>query len=301
MKEFNINTILIPVDFSDTSFKALDHAILMAKLNKASITLLHVVEGLLPVSDPDEMFTSDESAVIYEKQVMSKGKAYMDKLAAKIKAEHAVEASALTAFGKTHKAILETAKHLKADIIIMGTHGVSGFREFVIGSNTFRIVSEANCPVLSVQKHTQKPGFKHILLPFRDKAHSRENVNYAIKMAEIYGAIIHVLGIDTDDDKASFRKISLEADQIKRLVEEKGVKCQLKVISGDFVSDLLLKYAGEIKADIIIAMSDMDRMRVSEYVVGPVIQQIVNHSPIPILSIRPMFNPNTIDLHGYGW
>jgi nucleotide-binding universal stress UspA family protein len=183
----------------------------------------------------------------------------------------------------------------------MGTHGVKGFREFITGSNTFRIVNEAECPVLSFRKDVTQLGFKNILIPFRDHPHSREKVDYAIRMAEIYGAKITVLGVDTDDDSAQFKKIVLEAEQIKSIVEKHGLECSVKVKSSPYLIDKVLKYAQKKNADLIVIMADIDRMRISELFMGPFGQQMVNHSPIPILSIRPTFNPDTVDLHGYGW
>ncbi len=94
--------------------------------------------------------------------------------------------------GRTHKLIIKTAKKLKVDIIVMGTHGASGIREFIGGSNTYRVTSDSECPVLSIQKHIKKPEFKNILVPFTDRAHSREKVDYAIKMC----CPNHLFGMD---------------------------------------------------------------------------------------------------------
>src|SRR5207249_2642011 len=122
--------------------------------------------------------------------------------------------------GKVHSEIVKAADEIKADIIVMGTHGVSGFREFIMGSNTFRVVHDAHCPVLSIQKHTKSVGFENILIPFRDKPHSREKVNYAIQLAKMYGAVLNVYGVNTENEDAYLRKLELEAEQIKRIAEE---------------------------------------------------------------------------------
>ncbi len=120
-------------------------------------------------------------------------------------------------------------------------------------------------------------------------------------MAALHKATIHVLGVDTEESKSHIDKIFLEAEQIEKIIEKHKLACKVKIISGEYVADVLLKYAKKVKADLIIAMSDMDKTAISEYFSGPVVQQIVNHSPIPVFSIRPSFNPNTVDLHGYGW
>lgn len=302
METFNIKKILVPIDFSETSLKALDHAVYIAKKNSADITLINVVESTYsyaPSTDYTALtYTNLES---YEKSVIKQSKEHLLSLTQKIKKKEGVNIIGIVTSGWVKEEILDTAESMKADIIVMGTHGVKGFKEFITGSNTFRIVNEAKCPVLSVRKNVEPGKVKKILLPFRDKPHSREKVDYAIRMAELFGAKIFVLGIDTDDDDEQFRKIELEAAQIKRIVEKHGIDCNVKVKSSPYVADRILKYAKKKKVNMVVIMADLDRMRISEYFMGPFAQQMVNHSPIPVMSIRPTFNPDTVDLHGYGW
>ena len=56
--------------------------------------------------------------------------------------------------GNIFETINEVSHEYKAELVVMGTHGVSGFREFIAGSNAFRVVSDSLCPVLSVQQQT---------------------------------------------------------------------------------------------------------------------------------------------------
>jgi nucleotide-binding universal stress UspA family protein len=274
----------------------------VAKLNKADLTILNIVESTFSYApSTDYTALAFTNLASYEKSLIKHSKEHLLKLAQKLKKKEGINVNTIVNTGWVKEEILETAKSTRADIIIMGTHGVKGFREFITGSNTFRIVNEAHCPVLSFRKDNDKLGFKNILIPFRDRPHSREKVDYAIRMAEIYGAKITVLGIDTDDDSATFKKLVLEAEQIKSIVEKHGLECSIKVKSSPYLVEKVLKYANKKNVDLIVIMADIDRMRVSELFMGPFAQQMVNHSPIPILSIRPTFNPDTVDLHGYGW
>jgi len=300
MSTFKVKNILIPVDFSPTSMKAVDHAVVMAKMNKAAITLIHVSEITSAYAGANEYIsTSVVSLVNFEKEFLAKIKKQLQELAGKIIIEGVEKVETISATGRVHKEIVEASKKMKADVIVMGTHGVSGFREFVMGSNAFRVVSDAECPVLSIQHHTKSAGFKNILVPFRNKPHSREKVDYAIALAKMYGAEINVLGIATEDDKAELKKLSLEAEQIKRIAEKQKVQCTVKVISGVYIADSVLKYAKKVKADLFIAMADMDKVSISEIFMGPFAQQIVNHSSIPVFSIRPTFNADVVDMRFY--
>jgi len=297
-----IKKILIPVDFSGTGVKVLEQAALMAKKTNAEIILITILEGPFAYMGPDDIRKSVYKNQKYEKQVFDEAdkglKALQEKL---LKAGVSKVKYLLKAGGTPYKEIVSVASKTKADIILMGTHGVSGFREFVLGSNTFKVVSEAKCPVLSIQKQTKTAGFKNILLPFRDKPQTREKVDYAIGIAKIYGATLHILGVSYDPASAGVKKIPLEAQQIKRIAEKHGVKCTEEVVHGDYVAKLIFNHAKRTKADLIVVMSDLDKMNISEYIIGPVIQQIVNHSKIPVLSIHPIINPETTDNDGADW
>jgi len=298
---FEINKILVPYDFSDAAKKALDYASFLAKRTNGEILLVHVLEGVLGASEPLYIEAPINSPIVYENDIIDKCKTDLTVIAQKLQETGPVKITTVTRAGSAHAKIVKIANAVKADLIVMGTHGMSGFRRFILGSNTTRVISEATCPVLSIQESVPNPGFKSILVPFRDEPHSREKVDYAIKMAELFEADIHVLGIDSDGGKEAHVKIFREAEQIKTIIKKHRINCEINIITGAHVSDQILKHAAAKKADLIVIMADMDRMSISEYIMGPVVQQLVNHSHIPVLTIRPTFNANTIDLHGYGW
>ncbi len=297
MKTFEIKKILIPIDFSQPSLRAINPAVSLAKLTKAEITLIHVID-ILP-STASAFYYAVPASPAYENDLIDVSNQHLNELAQTIKKKGIEKVNIRSVTGRPHKEIVKLSKKIKADIIIMSTHGASGFTEFFIGSNTSRVVSHALCPVLSIQKHITKSHFKDIIVPFRYKLHSREKVDYAIFIAKMYGATLHVLGVDTEGSKSNLRKMTLEGEKVKKSIEVSGVKCKLKVVSESYLADSVLKYAKTISADLIIITSDMDKVSVSEYFMGPFAQQIVNHSPIPVLSIRPAFKNDTNDLPYY--
>jgi nucleotide-binding universal stress UspA family protein len=302
MKFFKIKKILIPIDFSKTSLKALDYAVKFSKATNAEIILLHVTAGLYQTYEPGYFNPLPAAPVLlkdYEKEVIEKSDKHMEAIAEKIKMEGVSQVSFFTMPGTITTEILSAAKKHHTSLIVMGTHGVSGFREFFIGSNTLRVIRDADCPVLSVQDKSEDPLFKNILMPFRDKPHSREKVNYAIDLSILFSSQLHVLGVDTEFTPEHKKKIELEGEQIKTIAESHGVACNTKIISSVYVGDVVLEHARAVNADLIISMADMDKMDISEYFTGPFAQQIVNHSPIPVLSIRPGYNPETIDQRFY--
>jgi nucleotide-binding universal stress UspA family protein len=297
MGTFKIKKILIPLDFSKTSLKALDYAVAISQKCKAAIILLHVSEWLYQNVEPG-YFVSPEVPMDYQQEFIDQSNVHLNKLAENLKEKGVTKITMLTEVGNVHKEIIAAAKKNKVDLIVMGTHGVSGAKEFFTGSNTFRVIRDAKCPVLSVQHKNKIPGFKNILVPFSDRPHSREKVNYAIDLALMFSAEINILGVDDDVTKSHKKKMEMEAAQIKKIAEEYGVKCKTKIISEKYIGDVVLKYARSINADLIVS-SDLDKADITEYFTGAIAQQIVNHSPIPVLSIRPSFNTDTVDLRFY--
>ena len=294
MKAIGIKKILVPLDFSDASLNALDYAESLSKLTGAEIILLHIIENLNVTTDP--FYASIPPDPAYEEELKKISSEALEKAAQKISSANGNVVKTFSAVGRTHKEILSHAEKLKADIIIMGTHGVSGFREFVMGSNTFRVVSDSKFPVLSVQKKSKKTVFKNILVPFSDHPHSREKIMYAIMIAGIYRASLNIVGIDDVGTAAHAKKITLEAKQIKAITEKHDITCSTSVVTAPRNAKTILNHAKKVKADLIVTTGDTARQNLKEYFSGSVSQQIVNHSPVPVLSVHSKFNPKTIEL-----
>jgi nucleotide-binding universal stress UspA family protein len=197
--------------------------------------------------------------------------------------------------GKIYKTIIQTAANLKADVIIMGTHGASGFQEHIIGSNAYKVVSSAPCPVISVQTHIKKIGFHDIVLPIDNSPTSRQKVPVAIELARYYKSVIHIAGLINSSNEEVLMKFDVKINQVKHFIEEKEVAYSVKVLNGENPSTLLMDYATQINADLMVIMTDQE----GGLFMGSGAQKVVNHSKIPVLSVRPQEgDPEKISL-GY--
>lgn len=138
-----IRHILVPMDFSELARRALTHAIPMATGFGARISLLHVVE--LPAY-PTEM----GAVMIHQEQTL---KAARKELA--VLGEQLIPASlrgrVLVCMGRPYEEIAKTARRLKADLIVLTTHGYTGLKHVLLGSTAERVVRHAPCPVLTVR------------------------------------------------------------------------------------------------------------------------------------------------------
>jgi nucleotide-binding universal stress UspA family protein len=143
--EINLRKILVPVDFSDCSRKALQYAIPFAHAFKAELLLLHVLEPYLPYPEMTALDTATlqaESREYGEKGLRKLQQSIGDEVVCKI----------VLRLGKPHREIVEAAGELAVDLIIISTHGYSGLSRVMLGSTTERVVRSASCPVLGVRE-----------------------------------------------------------------------------------------------------------------------------------------------------
>jgi nucleotide-binding universal stress UspA family protein len=143
---FKINRILVPVDFSGCSRKAVQYALPFAKAFDATITLLHVVEPFVPVP---EMAGVDVAMIT--RQLREDGERQLASLRQEV-GESAVVETVLRV-GRAETEILHAASELGSDLIILSTHGRTGLAHVFMGSTAEHIVRRAACPVLVVREN----------------------------------------------------------------------------------------------------------------------------------------------------
>lgn len=139
-----IKRILVPVDFSANSLQAVDYAVEFAKLWKAELQLVFVVEPLYYAMSE---FAAPAVGELLEEQRRS-GRTQLTRLEAHC-AKRNVKVRALLQVGTPYRAIVDSAKQLKTDLIIMTTHGRTGVSHLLLGSVAERVVRFAGCPVLT--------------------------------------------------------------------------------------------------------------------------------------------------------
>jgi nucleotide-binding universal stress UspA family protein len=292
-RKFQVKKILVPIDFSETASLALEHATFMGKLMKTELDLLYVMESPSFVSTISAAFSSTKSE--YDNKIESSADDKFKEMAKKIHHDTGMPVNSHVLKGKIYKTIIETASRLQSDVIIMGTHGASGFQEHIIGSNAYKVVSSAPCPVISVQTHIKKIGFHDIVLPIDNSATSRQKVTAAIEIARFYKSVIHIVGLINSSNEEVLRKFDVKISQVKHFVEEHEVTYTVKVVNGEHLATMLMDYGTQINADLMVIMTDQE----GGLFMGSGAQKIVNHSKIPVMSVRPQEgDPDKISL-GY--
>lgn len=289
---FEIKRILIPYDFSETAALSLEHAVFMAKLLKADIYLLHILESV--------SFTSAFGAAFgnVDKKLESESNTKLDEIGKQIHMNNGITVKSITEVGRIYRKIVDVAKRENIDIIIMGTHGVSGYKKFNVGTNTSKVVEEAACPVISVQTHSKKIGFKKIVLPIDNSPQSRQKVSYALAVARSYGSHICIAGLIDFSNEDNKRMFKLKVDQVGEWLLQHGVSVEKKFVEGDNLAKMTMQTAEELDADLIVIMTEQEPS-ITGFFLGTYATQVVNHSKIPVMAVHPSESDGSTITVGY--
>lgn len=271
--------IVVAIDFSKGSLHALDYAIQFANRVKSNVTMVWVDNHLTQ----DFGFTQEvnewreEASKNFEEIMKSyKVKLKPGKLSFKLRK------------GKVYQEIATQARLNDSSLIIAGTHGVTGYEEFWIGSNAYRIVSYAPCPVLTIRHDCViKPeSVTSIILPIDATLDTRQKVPFTMEIAKAFGADVHLLSLYTTNIKAMQRKVDNYARLAQKLLDEAGVNYSTESMVADNITNAAIEYARRVDADLIAIMTEQETSA-SNILLGPFAQQMVNYSPVPVLSIQP--------------
>lgn len=143
-----IRRILHATDFSRASNRAFETAVDFAKNNRAELLLVHVV--VPNIAYPIDSYADPSLYVELDRSTQRQARNSLEKLVNKVK-KAKIRVKGLLLRGTAHAQIVRTAKNRRADMIVIGTHGLTGLKKLLMGSVAGRVVSEATCPVLTVR------------------------------------------------------------------------------------------------------------------------------------------------------
>lgn len=138
-----LQRILVPIDFSDPATTALRQAAMLAGVTQAEILLLYIIE---PIAYPAELGV----VVNLESDLEDRAQLELERLRDRYLSDYS-RCQCLVEQGVPDVEILETARRHAVDMIVLGTHGHSGFKHLLLGSTAERVVRAAHCPVLTVR------------------------------------------------------------------------------------------------------------------------------------------------------
>ncbi len=269
-----MKNILVPCDFSKPAVNAFRFALRIAIQTKASVYLIHAIE--LPVLNSPEIISIDNFEDAYLKELIKNSKKQFDELKGKFESEGlSVEIVSSVEFGPPSFVILEYVKHQSIDLIIMGSHGVSGLREVFVGSNTEKIVRRSPVPVLVVKNHF-KGSIQNIVFPNTLEIEHQEDLVMKVKaLQEFFQAKLHLVFINTlvnfTDDQETYQRLEAFAKHF----ELKNFT--LNIYNNSDAEEGILQFSKRVNANII-AMATYGHRGITHLLSGSLAEDIANHT-----------------------
>lgn len=271
--------ILVPVDFSGDSLNALRFGIFLSNKLDCHLRMIHVQKS--------EKFEIPFHFEELKNEIIHTVHEYFEKLIELHSADYCVKNGVFDfkiRTGSVYREIVNQAKYSDAYMILMGAYGASGFEEFFIGSNAVKVVTNATCPVITVQKEFTKGQLKTIVMPIDASVETRKKIPFVAEIASRCNAKIHILGVHETSDSNVIGKIDLYMRQAEVYFKDANVDCVKSIRKGDNNTYTSLNYAREVDADLITIMTEQAESSINMFF-GSYAQQMINRSEIPILSV----------------
>jgi nucleotide-binding universal stress UspA family protein len=287
----NFRKILCPVDFSEFSELALKYAAALAYENDSRLVVFHAIPDLAQTLNFLEgNYQSTVEETIYSKS-MDRVEEFLSRcLPSNCRCDRKLGT------GNPAEAILKAAEEEGADLIVMGTHGHSGYERFFVGSVTNKVLHKASVPVLVVCKPSQhfirsqenRPvQIDRILCALDFEPNNTRIAQTALSLARTYQSEIFFLHVFSNQASSDCQEIDRAIEKLKELVkpeEENWCKAQFLLKQGNITENILATL--KEKNINLLVMGHHTRKPMEEYFLGSVAKQVVTESSCPVLVAR---------------
>lgn len=272
--------ILVPVDFSKTSVLAIEVAVKIANRLNSNIQLMHVRTGKRyhPEFARENVETLMTDAAIND----------MERLVAINKETYLVKNGVFDykiREGNVVREIRNQAHYNDSDLIVAGTHGMSGFEDRWLGSNAYRLISNAPCPVLAVRENMEFHDEQKILLPIDLEQVSRRIVPQVVSFAQSINAKILVVGITPKSRWLIPGKVNSYVHQVEKYMK-KFPDIEVEFSTKDTANDPMeLLELAHLKEVTLIALAVKKGANPFESIFSPFTNELLNVSDLPIFAV----------------
>lgn len=268
--------ILVPFDFSPQSIEALKFAVNFAKKERDGIVLLHAIE--FPA------IVNSSVALEFERQYMEVHRARATSSITKIARRVAkdVEVETIIDFGGPIHVIERAIESSRIDLVVMGTQGASGLKEFTIGSNTQKVARRSTVPVIAIRKSVRQ--IDNIIFPVPPEGEvPKEIVDFVKSLQEFFDAKLQVLFVNTPYDFGRDVKVKPALAAFCRRHQLRD--CTVSVFNDRTGSEGIVNFAKGFE-NVMVAMGTHGRHGIRVLAFGSVAEDVVNHIDCPVATLR---------------
>lgn len=285
-----IKHILCPVAFTEKSEDVVAKAAFLAQLYKADLTLLHVISslssymgelyGFNPTSNPEWFHPMTEQATERARELLREFKQRNIPLAVTCKSS--------VRYGGVANEILEEAKTIKADLIILATPNQDEIMGLPIGSTAQDVISRADCPVMTLHTIGEEKGFRKILVPVDISFGVKELTDYIIKYFSVRDPDVEFITVidPKHAEDGYIGRIKNYLNSFAKVLNDNGLdNVKVNVITGKNVGVAINDYA--IAGDFqLIMMNTHGKSGLGSRIMGSITHQVVTRSRIPVFTHR---------------
>ena len=293
-----IQRVLCPVDVSDGSRRALEHAAAIAQGWNARLLVLYVHQT------PSIHELSVQVDQVADQESDADARYLMVREFARSVAGDMPHTVQVTTAADVRRAIVTAVESDDADLLVIGTHGRGGVERFMLGSTSDKVVRQAGCPVLVVPSHAEAPPngrFRRILCGIDFSPPSLRAFRYALHLARPDGEVLLLHAIEMPPELRE-RQVAAAFDvEAVRTAAEKAAQQRLEAlfpgadappvpIASQVVEGRahrqILDVARQECADLIV-LGTRGRGAVDRWLFGSNTQAVLHDAPCAVLTVRP--------------
>ncbi|MDY6775719.1 MAG: universal stress protein [Halobacteria archaeon] len=284
--------ILIPTDGSDCADEAARHAVRIAERFGSELHVLNAVETHEYVSAGNESVERQRDIVEEE------GREAVESVS-ETASERGVETVEVVTYGSVHDVVLDYVEDEAIDLIVMGTHGRTGFERLLLGSNAAKTVRRSEVPVFTVPSRGKDESsyvYDSILVPTDGSPGSKAAVENAAGIARMYGSTVHVVYVIDIRIGSSTGVIP----DVVTALEEEGERATREVAGEieedeetEVVTDVVMGVPGREITDYsrehgidLIARGTHGRKGIGRLLLGSTAETVIRTSEVPVLTAR---------------
>lgn len=272
-----MKNIVVGIDFSQNSVNALRHGVAIAIKSNARV---HIVWVKTPGA-------ATKLGITDEDQLLKKAHAFLDDLITSTKAEAPhCDVQSVILEGKAYLKLAQYASNLPESLLVVGSHGASGFEEMFVGSNTMKAVGMSKVPILIIGNHVQiNCDLTKILLPIDTSFETLQKMKTAIEFAKLFSAQLVLLGIYEKNREDVKHVINIQLNHAIEMCNNANVRYSASTLEvHGQVSKATVKWAVTEEANLLVVMRE-EEDDISAFWLGSNTRQLINYAPMPTLVI----------------
>lgn len=272
-----MKNIVVGIDFSNNSINSLKHAVAISLKTGGALHLIWV-------KTPGASNGLGNGSIDNFSKIANEK---LDALVKECKAESpASPVQSVILEGKPFREIPKYASNLEEAIIVIGTHGVSGFEERFIGSNAYKTICSSTVPVLILREGIQiKRDLTQILVPIDTSFETLQKIKPAISFAQAFAAKVLLVGAYPEKSSEDKHVVTVQTGHAARLCLNANVRHEVEFLEyKGSISPAIVEYAKEKDVNLMVVMREGEA-DISDFWVGNAVQQLLPITPMPLLII----------------